>query len=80
MDWFLYDSDLRHESIKLHKMRKWKEAYAELPQISNMESLATIINCFYPLTIVTKHFILDVFRCTKYASERLCVYFMFCNL
>ena len=45
------------------------EAYSGLQQISEIESLATIVYRFYPLTIVAKLSILDVCGSPGYASE-----------
>ena len=56
MDWFLYDSDLRHERFK----HVWvAEAHPETRQRSKLELFEKVLNNFQPLTIFVKISILD---------------------
>ena len=53
MDWFLYDIGLRHERV--NGTRDGSRAAVT----SNMERFVMIVNDWKPLTIITKHSILD---------------------
>ena len=45
------------------------EVYSDSCQISKMKRFAKIINSFKPLTIFTKHSILDIWQGSEYASD-----------
>ena len=47
------------------------EAYSEPCQASKIELFTNIVNSRKPLTILTKNFILDIWHCHEYASEKV---------
>ena len=66
----LKDSKWKRQLVIIENTSGWPETYLEPSETSKMESSAKIVDWIQPLTIFSKHFILDVWQGYVYASDQ----------